>query len=84
MHDVNEDWNLVLGEKTSTVEVSGDIPEKGSKMAIQNGQGVPMETEISMNIYIVTIDDKESAKGLLYYVKQHHRQYSNYGLVAEY
>jgi len=60
-YEVNEDGNLVLGEKTLTVEVSGDRPEAGSKVAIENGQVVATGTNMTIGDYTVTINDKGSA-----------------------
>jgi len=60
-YEVNADGNLVLGEKTLTVEVSGDKPVAGSTVAIENGQVVPTGTSMTIGDYTVTINDKGSA-----------------------
>jgi len=60
-YTVDADGNLVLGEKTLTVEVNGDKPEAGSTVTIQNGQVVPTGTNMTIGDYTVTINDKGSA-----------------------
>ena len=56
-YTVNEVGNLVFGEKTLNVGVSGDKPAAGSAVTIQNGQVLPSGTVMIINNYIVTIDE---------------------------
>ena len=64
-YTVNADGNLVLGAKVLTVDVSGDIPAEGSKVAIKNGQVVPnLEgeiTKVTIKGYDATINSKGNA-----------------------
>jgi len=61
VYTVDADGNLVLGDKTLTVEVNGERPTAGSKVAIENGQVVPTGTSMTIGDYTVTINDKGSA-----------------------
>jgi len=61
VYTVDADGNLVLGDKTLTVEVNGDRPTAGSKVAIENGQVVPTGTSMTIGDYTITIDDKGKA-----------------------
>jgi len=64
IYTVDADGNLVLGDKTLTVEVNGDRPAAGSTVAIENGQVVPTGTSMTIGDYTVTINDKGSATAI--------------------
>jgi len=61
IYTVDADGNLVLGDKTLTVEVNGERPTAGSKVAIENGQVIATGTSMTIGDYTVTINDKGSA-----------------------
>ena len=61
IYTVDADGNLVLGDKTLTVEVNGDKPAAGSKVTIENGRVVSAGTNMTIGNYTIIIDDRGMA-----------------------